>query len=471
MDPHCSDDSAIASVVNTISGAMSCDDILAQLSDHGCKNVTDQLDPTKCSQYPVAGGSFGDVFSGSLQGGDPIAIKCLRIMVGVDDTEGRRQLRRAAHEIYVWSKCNHPNVLELIGIAQYQNRIAMVSPWMEQGNLSWFLSRHPDADRYAMCAQIADGVGHLHSSGIIHGDIKPAPEILQEETKLTAEGDVYALGMTILEAITGTIPYAELAEPVVLTRILTGARPTRHEQHFPHDDEQASILWELLMSCWESDPLERPIPTEIANKLRVISLGIQNDNINEAMSTGLSSTHAPAVLGMLAHNLEASSTNPEVTLGESHTPTTHQPDESQIMPSTATAQPTAAIRRTRFTSRAARGIFHDIASTTAARTLMNEWHRSVWNDRPLGWDFENEGSSHEPCWRATPIIMDEPHPEYQGLGRTRREAQNESATKIMNSDFRIASTLITLDRGSAVKDHWILRTLARWAVAWAIKIG
>ncbi|KAF8756142.1 seryl-tRNA Hypothetical protein, partial [Rhizoctonia solani] len=84
-------------------------------------------------------------------------------------------------------------------------------------------------------------------------------------------------------------------------------------------------------------------------------------------------------------------------------------------------------------SRAVGGLFQDLASTSAARNIINEWHKSIWNDRPLDWTFSNEGSAHDPCWKATPITP----PEYEGRDKTRRGAQNKSATKIMNSGFCI----------------------------------
>ncbi|ELU36358.1 protein tyrosine kinase domain-containing protein [Rhizoctonia solani AG-1 IA] len=48
----------------------------------------------------------------------------------------------------------------------------MVSPWMENGDLTRFLVEHPYIDRYNLCAQIADGVAYLHQENVVHGDIK-----------------------------------------------------------------------------------------------------------------------------------------------------------------------------------------------------------------------------------------------------------------------------------------------------------
>ncbi|CAE6511621.1 unnamed protein product [Rhizoctonia solani] len=157
----------------TINGAMPVDEILTHLTSHGCTNVTGQLDAQHSSRTPVSSGGFGDVYLGYLRDGNRVGVKCLRLLVGSDHI-GKKQLRRAAHELYVWSKCNHPHILSLIGVAEYQGCISMVSPWMENGNLSWFLPRHPEVNRGIMCFQIADGITYLHSKqvGIIHGDIK-----------------------------------------------------------------------------------------------------------------------------------------------------------------------------------------------------------------------------------------------------------------------------------------------------------
>ncbi|KAH7338205.1 kinase-like domain-containing protein [Rhizoctonia solani] len=158
-------------VPGKISGLMSPGQMMEQLSQHGCRSITDQLDLSRCGKYPLFAGGFGDVFQGTLRDGTQVAIKCLRILAGSMD-QGGKQLKAAARELNNWSKCKHRNIMELIGVALYNDRIAMVSPWMANSNLSVFLSRHPRVDRYSMCVQIADGVTYLHEHGVVHGDIK-----------------------------------------------------------------------------------------------------------------------------------------------------------------------------------------------------------------------------------------------------------------------------------------------------------
>ncbi|KAF8712221.1 kinase-like protein, partial [Rhizoctonia solani] len=294
-----------------IRGTMSCDEILKLLQHHGCTDVTKRLDLGQCVQDPVSYGGFGDVYTGTLYDRLNVAMKCLRVTTQANGVETRSHLKRAAHEVYVWSKCKHSNVLELVGVAQYRSRIVMVSPWMKQGNLVTFLSKNPDVDKYAICAQVAEGVAHLHGHGIIHGDIKgsnilmsdngipkltdfgsaqidwctleftgstkiqttmsfSAPEILKTRgnLKLTTATDVYSLGMTVLfalqEAITGSTPYSDYEGMVPTGKIIEGLKPARPKKYLPKNYKQANVIWGLLTHCWELEPENRPSATEVA---------------------------------------------------------------------------------------------------------------------------------------------------------------------------------------------------------------
>ncbi|KAH7322154.1 hypothetical protein B0J17DRAFT_582816, partial [Rhizoctonia solani] len=56
-------------------------------------------------------------------------------------------------ELHTWSKCQHPNVVRLLGLALFRDRIGMVSPWMGQGNLPHYLKRTPGANRLSLVRQ------------------------------------------------------------------------------------------------------------------------------------------------------------------------------------------------------------------------------------------------------------------------------------------------------------------------------
>ena len=41
----------------------------------------------------------------------------------------------------------HPNILPLLGVTMFENRLVMVSEWMEKGNIKEFMKASPTADR------------------------------------------------------------------------------------------------------------------------------------------------------------------------------------------------------------------------------------------------------------------------------------------------------------------------------------
>ncbi|KAH7333014.1 kinase-like domain-containing protein [Rhizoctonia solani] len=296
---------------SAISGAMSTSEILTRLVQHDCKDITNQIDTPNSGRTAVSTGGSGDIYLGSLLNGSQVGIKCLRILLGADE-QGRKLAKQAARELYVWSKCKHPNILELLGVAQYEGRVAMVSPWMKYGNLSWYLSQHPEADRDHLCVQVADAVAYLKYRNVVHGDIKganfvvsdnhipqltdfgssaisqcslrftttedvskftvrwTAPEILIGETKHTFEGDVYALGMTILEIITGSVPWDGMIDVAIVANLIQKRHPTRPVTNLPIGDRISDLLWELMMKCWASDPVQRPPATEVRDELDAI---------------------------------------------------------------------------------------------------------------------------------------------------------------------------------------------------------
>ncbi|KZS87590.1 kinase-like protein, partial [Sistotremastrum niveocremeum HHB9708] len=107
--------------------------------------------------------------------------------------------KRVDRELRIWSKISHENVLEFLGLCLFwrPNRplsegalLSLVSPWMKNGTSTQYLRNNPDVDRLdivRLCylslprsyhlhslkvIGAYHGLSHLHSKGIIHGDIK-----------------------------------------------------------------------------------------------------------------------------------------------------------------------------------------------------------------------------------------------------------------------------------------------------------
>lgn len=52
-------------------------------------------------------------------------------------------------EAVLWGQLSHPNVVSFLGIyrlGDQRDRIGLVSPWMENGNLDEYLVKNPKAD-------------------------------------------------------------------------------------------------------------------------------------------------------------------------------------------------------------------------------------------------------------------------------------------------------------------------------------
>ena len=46
-----------------------------------------------------------------------------------------------------WRALNHPNVLPFLGVEITENKLAMVSEWMQRGNVREFIVADPTVDR------------------------------------------------------------------------------------------------------------------------------------------------------------------------------------------------------------------------------------------------------------------------------------------------------------------------------------
>jgi serine/threonine protein kinase len=68
---------------------------------------------------------------------------------------------------------HHENVMPLLGVARLGKRVALISPWMPEGDLRKYFRTYPDANPVALMADVARGLAHLHSLGIVYGNLRP----------------------------------------------------------------------------------------------------------------------------------------------------------------------------------------------------------------------------------------------------------------------------------------------------------
>ncbi|KAG8723297.1 hypothetical protein FRC09_003898 [Ceratobasidium sp. 395] len=182
----------------------------------------------------------------------------------------------------------------------------MISPWMELGSVNRAIRINPDLDRYRLCKQLAAAIKHLHEvENVIHGDIKGdnvlmasdgtlkltdfglaimhdktlqfsqtdpgrgttrwmAPE-LYDGAQRCRESDIYAMGMTMLEMLTGKQPFHEIrgGDPAIIKAVLGGRTPDVSELDQRPISPRAQIMVGTLHRCWIRDAKERATATEV----------------------------------------------------------------------------------------------------------------------------------------------------------------------------------------------------------------
>ena len=98
-----------------------------------------------------------------------------------------------------------------------------------------------------------------------------SPELLDpdhfglESSQPTKPSDCYALGMVILEVLSGQKPFTRYQNLTVMRRVMEGERPERPCGVWFTDD-----LWRTLELCWSPLPQERPPVDVILECLRQV---------------------------------------------------------------------------------------------------------------------------------------------------------------------------------------------------------
>lgn len=269
--------------------------------------------------WELGSGTFGTVFHGKWRGTDVAIKRIKKNCFSGKLSEQDRLTKDFWREAQILSKLHHPNVVAFYGVVPDGGggSLATVTEFMVNGSLRHVLlqkDRTLDHRRKLIIAlDAAFGMEYLHSKNIIHFDLKcdnllvnlrdpqrpickvgdfglsrikcntlvsggvrgtlpwMAPELLNgSTTRVSEKVDVFSFGIAMWEIITGEEPYANMHCGAIIGGILNNTlRPPIPE----HCDAQ----WRKLMEqCWSADPSQRPSFTEIANRLRSMSMALQS---------------------------------------------------------------------------------------------------------------------------------------------------------------------------------------------------
>ncbi|XP_002513363.2 uncharacterized protein LOC8272582 isoform X1 [Ricinus communis] len=263
----------------------------------------------------LGSGTFGTVYHGKWRGSD-VAIKRLKkICFSGRSSEQERLTSEFWREAEILSKLHHPNVVAFYGVVQDGpgGTLATVAEYMVDGSLRHVLlkkDRYLDRRKRLLIAMdAAFGMEYLHSKNIVHFDLKcdnllvnlkdpqrpickvgdfglskikrntlvsggvrgtlpwMAPELLNgSSNKVSEKVDVFSFGIVLWEILTGEEPYANMHYGAIIGGIVNNTlRPT-----IPSN---CDAEWKMLMEqCWAPNPAARPSFTEIAGRLRVMSI-------------------------------------------------------------------------------------------------------------------------------------------------------------------------------------------------------
>ncbi|KAG2145208.1 kinase-like domain-containing protein [Suillus clintonianus] len=296
--------------------------------------------------HPCTSGSFGVVYRHTIktsEGTVEVAVKVFKIDPERDMKKHEKAMRR---ELKVWFRLSkHLNIVPLVGYAHVESPsplLALISQWMPLGTLSVYIEGGgiTASAKAELVMGVADGLNHLHSENVIHGDLHPgnvlidgsgnprltdfglatvvgdselqpstttanrqfnprwrAPEVIGvvgEPERPTFKSDIYSFGAVMLFIVSGDIPWKEKNSAricIALSKKAAHARPTNIL-----DDH-----WKLVQKCWVWNPQARPGAAEAVRYMNDHLKSIQkldlHDCTGELKSTRSGATKNIVIFG------------------------------------------------------------------------------------------------------------------------------------------------------------------------------
>ncbi|KAI9293815.1 kinase-like protein [Neoconidiobolus thromboides FSU 785] len=239
-------------------------------------------------------GQFGSVYKAlNMQTGQITAVKRI-------DLDGRSKVEAESlmGEVDLLKSLSHVRIVNYLGYVQSESCLDIILEFVENGSLQQLLRSYGTFSPTLVCSytsQILEGLIYLHAKDVVHCDLKAAnilttkdgkvkltdfgvslnlnikssdngeivagtpnwmaPEVISLQGASTAS-DIWSLGCTIIELLTGKPPYSELNAMAALYRIV-------EDHHPPLPDDLSENLHNFLILCFQKEPVTRPTAEEL----------------------------------------------------------------------------------------------------------------------------------------------------------------------------------------------------------------
>jgi len=221
-------------------------------------------------------------------------------------TLSTKDQRDLEHEISMMDAASHKNIIKYIAVWETENYFVFITDFYNMSLKKFISERNVLINSVkTWTSQILDGLIHLHARGIIHRDIKCDNIYINQKTgdvvigdlglsrlsaalgqdnraqsmsvvgtvpfmapeQLNVKGvqygpkvDIYALGMTVLEMISGEYPFVECeALPYIIKNIIDDKPPDSFNRL------NDGTTKDFVGLCLTRNPLERPTAEELRN--------------------------------------------------------------------------------------------------------------------------------------------------------------------------------------------------------------